>query len=249
MKTQTAARYVDANTLQPATSSNVLSFRASRVATRVALPAAILVLAVSMCFTGNANAQPAATPSSSPATAGQKIPPILLPATLTTALDSKKKKQGDEVVLKSVAIVHLADGRLIARGAKITGHVTEATVRSGSDAQSSLGIVFDKIELADGKTLSVTGTILAIGPNPNPSDSADNGGVGYGGMNQTLQHATPTAGGTDKVVPILTDDSVGVQGIKNLQLGPDGVFKSDQKTVKLGFGSQIVLRALVSAGS
>jgi len=246
MKTQTLVGHFDAVERQPVTTNNVLWFRGSGVAYWAALPVAILMVTIFLCSTDVVAAQQAATPN--PAKAGQKIPDILLPASLTTALDSKKKKAGDEVVLKSVAIVHLADGRLIPRGAKIVGHVTEATIRSGNDTQASLGIVFDKIDLADGSTLPVTGKILAIAPNPNPSDSADNGGVGYGGMNQTLQHATPTAGGTDKVVPLLTEDSVGVQGIKNLQLS-DGVFKSDQKTVKLGFGSQIVLRAQVAAGS
>lgn len=245
MKTHTLIGDSEATTLHPAT-TNVLSFRGSRLAYWAALPAVILLLAISMCFTTDAAAQQAAAQSS--AMAGHKIPDVLLPASLTASLDSKKKKVGDEVVLKSVAIVHLADGRLIPRGAKIVGHVTQATSRSGSESQSSLGIVFDKIDLADGSTLPVNGKILAVAPNPNPSDSAENGGVGYGGMNQTLQHATPTAGGVDKVVPILTEDSVGVQGIKNLQLS-DGVFKSDQKTVKLGFGSQIVLRAEVTAGS
>lgn len=249
MDPPTVDESADATRLQPATSCDVLSFRRrSRTTYLTLLPAVALLLALSMCIAKPADAQQATASSQTPATAHKRLPDILLPATLTAALDSKKKKPGDEVVLKSVAIVHLADGRLIPRGAKIVGHVTEATTRSGSGAQSSLGIVIDKIDLADGTTLAVTGKILAVAPNPNPP-SSEEGGVGYGGMNQTLQHATPSAGGTTTVIPMLTEDSVGVQGIKNLQLGPDGVFKSDQKTVKLGFGSQIVLKAQANAGS
>jgi hypothetical protein len=247
MRAPTRVQHADPTGIEPATHTSAL-FRSPRVVYGVAPLAVILLIAISVCVARSAGAQQL-PPSSPAAKAGQKIPDILLPATLTAALDSKKKKAGDEVVLSSAAIVHLADQRLIARGAKIVGHVTEARTRSGGEAQSSLGIVFDKIDLADGRSLPITGIILAVGPNPNPSDSDNSGGVNYSGIEQTLDHATPTAGGFDKVVPILTKDSVGVLGIKNLTLGPDGVFKSDQKTLKLGFGSQIVLRARVAAGN
>jgi hypothetical protein len=242
MKTQTVDQNSDAIELLPATSSHVSSFRGLRAVCRIALPAAILLLAVSVCAPTNAGAQ-AAAPSSA---AGQKITQILIPASLTSSVDAKKKKPGEEVVVKTAGNVRLADGTMISRGAKIVGHVTEAKARSGSDAQSSLGIVFDKIDMSGGKTLAITGVIQAFAPNPNPDQGE---GVNYGGMNQTLQHSTPTAGGSSPVIPILSEDSVGVQGIKNLQLGSDGVFKSDQKTVKLDYGSQVVLRAQLASGS
>jgi hypothetical protein len=245
MKTQTVDQNADRTEFQPATSSHVLSFRGFRAVYRIALSAAILLLAISVCTATNAGAQAAAPSSPNPA-AGQKVTQILIPASLTSSLDAKKKKPGEEVVVKTAGNVRLADGTVISRGAKVVGHVTESKTRSGSEAQSSLGIVFDKINLSDGKTLAITGVIQAFAPNPN-SDQGD--GVNYGGMNQTLQHSTPSAGGTSPVVPILSEDSVGVQGIKNLQLGSDGVFKSDQKTVKLDYGSQVVLRAQLASGS
>jgi len=244
MKTQTLDQRADVIELQPATSSHVLSFRGLRAICRIALPAAFLLLAVSMSAPKSAAAQ-AATASSQSPTAGQAAQ-ILIPASLTSSVDAKKKKPGEEVVVKTAGNVRLADGTVISRGAKVVGHVTEAKARSGSEAQSSLGIVFDKIDLSDGKILAITGVIQAFAPNPNPEQGE---GVNYGGMNQTLQHSTPTAGGTSPVIPILSADSVGVQGVKDLQLGSDGVFKSDQKTVKLDFGSQVVLRAQLASGS
>jgi hypothetical protein len=244
MKTQTVDQHADAIEFQPATSSHVLSFRALRAIYRIALPAAFLLPAVSLCAPANAGAQAAMSSSQNPG-AAQKVTPILIPASLTSSVDAKKKKPGEEVVVKTAGNVRLADGTVISRGAKVVGHVTEAKARSGSE-QSSLGIVFDKIDLSDGKTLAITGVIQAFAPNPNPDQGE---GVNYGGMNQTLQHSTPTAGGTSAAIPILSEDSVGVQGIKNLQLGSDGVFKSDQKTVKLDYGSQVVLRAQVASGS
>jgi hypothetical protein len=245
MKTQTVNQHADGIEFQPATSSHVLSFRTFRAVYRIAVSAAILLLAIFTCAATNAGAQTAAASSPGPS-AGQKVSQILIPASLAASVDAKKKKPGEEVVLKTAGNVRLADGTVISRGAKIVGHVTEAKARSGSETVSSLGIVFDKISLSDGKTLPITGVIQAFAPNPNPDQGE---GVGYGGMNQTLQHATPSAGGTSPVVPILSEDSVGIQGIKNLQLGSDGVFKSDQKTVKLDYGSQVVLRAQVASGS
>lgn len=245
MKTRTVDQPADGIEVQPATSSHVLSFRGLRAVHRIALPAAMLLLAIAACAATNAAAQAAAPSSQSPA-AGQKVTQILIPASLTSSVDSKKKKPGEEVVVKTAGNVRLADGTTISRGAKIVGHVTEAKARSGSDAQSLLGIVFDKIDMSGGKTLAITGIIQAFAPNPNPDQGE---GVNYGGMNQTLQHSTPTAGGSSPVIPILSEDSVGVQGIKNLQLGSDGVFKSDQKTVKLDYGSQVVLRAQLVSGS
>jgi hypothetical protein len=245
MKTQTVDQHTDAIEFQPATSSRVLSFPDLRAVYRITLPAACLLLAIFTCATTNAGAQAAAPSSPSPA-AGQKVTQILIPSYLTSSIDSKKKKPGEEVVVKTAGNLRLADGTVISRGAKVVGHVTEAKARSGGETESSLGIVFDKIELPAGKTLAITGVIQAFAPNPNPDQGE---GVNYGGMNQTLQHSTPTAGGTSPVVPILSEDSVGIQGIKNLQLGSDGVFKSDQKTVKLEYGSQVVLRAQLASGT
>ncbi|MGA9980463.1 MAG: hypothetical protein WBQ08_17720 [Candidatus Sulfotelmatobacter sp.] len=242
MKTQTADQHADAIEFQPATSSQVLSFRGLRAVYRIAPPAVVLLLAISLCAATNAGAQ---TSSTSPA-AGQKVTQILIPSFLTSSVDAKKKKPGEEVVVKTAGNVRLPDGTVISRGAKVIGHVTEAKARSGSETESSLGIVFDKIDMSGGKTLAITGVIQAFAPNPNPEEGE---GVNYGGMNQTLQHSTPTAGGTSPVVPILSEDSVGIQGIKNLQLGSDGVFKSDQKTVKLDYGSQVVLRAQLAGGN
>ncbi|HLW86333.1 MAG TPA: hypothetical protein VKR60_14030 [Candidatus Sulfotelmatobacter sp.] len=244
MKTQTVDEHADAIELRPATSS-VLSFGGTCAAYRIALPAAILLLTVSLCLARNAGAQQAAMPSQSAGVAGQKTTQVVIPAFLTASLDSKKRKAGDEVVLKTAGAVHLADGTVIPKGAKVVGHVTEAKARSGSETESSLGIEFDKIDLAEGKTLAIKGVVQAAAPNPN---SESGGGVDYSGMNQTLQHATPSAGGTVAVAPVLTEQSVGVQGIKNLQLGSDGVFKTDGKSVKLDYGSQIVLRAQTAGG-
>ncbi len=171
---------------------------------------------------------------------------FLIGGTLAVALDSKKTKPGEEVEIKTIGDERLSDGTLIPHGTKVIGHVTEAKARSGGDAESSLGIAFDKVELKGGKTLAIAGVIWAVGPAPEPKSG---GGVDYGffGMIQAVEH---TQAGTQwPATPGLNGDSVGVVGIKGLELSSDGVLKSGDKTVKLDFGAQIILRAQFAGGN
>jgi hypothetical protein len=220
----------------PAPSTQALSFRNPRVAGSITLSAAILLLAISMCAANTAHAQTSTT-------AGQKT--ILIPLSLSTSLDSKKRKSGEEVVVKVAANVSLPGGSVISRGTKVVGHVTEAKARSGGDSESSMTIAFDKINTQDGKTLAISGVMQAVGPNPNQSSSG--GGVNYAGLNQTVEHSQ--AGSADAPTMLLNQDSVGVHGIDHLALGTDGVLRSDGKQVKLESGAQILLRAQVPTGS
>jgi len=240
VKKQTVDEPADRVNLQPARGCAVLPFRGPCVVYKIALPMLILLLAATSVAGNSAAQQPANPSSKNPVGDGQQATQILIPAFLDTSLDSRKWKPGAEMVVKTAGTVHLTHQEIISRGTKIVGHVTEAKTRSGSDTESSLGIVFDKIILPDGKTRSITGVIRAVAPNPNPPESG--GVVSYDDIAQTITHSTPSAGGSSSVIPILTEDSVGVQGIKNLQLGPDGVFRSSGKTVKLETRSQIILR-------
>jgi len=174
-----------------------------------------------------------------------KTKQFLMGETLAAALDSKKTKPGEEVVIKTVGDERLSDGTLIPHGTKVIGHVTEAKSRAGGDAESSLGIAFDKVELKD-KTLAITAVMRAVGPAPEPKSG---GGVDYGffGMMQAIEHAQ--TGTQWPATPGLNGDSAGVVGIKGLGLSSDGVLKSGDKTVKLDFGSQIILRAQFSGGN
>ncbi len=213
-----------------------------RVACRIALAAAILPLAIFMCAPKSAVAQQVATPSQSPGVSGQKSGQIFIPVTLTAGLDSKKRKVGDEVIVKTAAAVHLTDGTVIPRGEKVVGHVTEAKARSAGDSESLLAIVFDKINLPEGKAMAIKGTMQAVAPRP---DDSSGGGIGYGDLKQMATHASE--GGGASTAPLLDDQSVGVHGIKDLQLTADGVLKSDGKTVKLEYGSQVMVRAMVGS--
>jgi len=159
---------------------------------------------------------------------------------LTKPLDSKKLKEGDPVEAKLTGGITLPNGTPVARGAKVIGHVTESKARSKNDAQSSLGISFDKIVLGAGEDEPIKGVAQAAAPNPN-GDLGTGGAVDYGNSMKAAA-ATPAAPDMSKPpVKLLNDQSVGVLGIKNLQLGPDGVFTFSGKEVKLDTGTRILL--------
>jgi hypothetical protein len=169
------------------------------------------------------------------------IVPIL--TRLATPLDSKKKKSGDEVELRTTAAASLPDGTAVPSGAKIIGHVTDAKAKGKGDAESSLGIAFDKIEIK-GKTVAITGVIRAVGPNASeqPEERVD-----YGpSMNSDMRNMSTAASGVPPVL-LITEHSLGVTGIKTLSLSSNGTLHSDESAVKLGSNAQVLIVAKVAA--
>ena len=171
-----------------------------------------------------------------------------MPAELTKSLDSKKLKEGDPVTGRITADLNMRDGGSIPRGSKLTGHVTEAKARSKGDAQSELGMVFDKISLPNGKDLAIKGTLQAVAPNPNASAEqystagpAMMPGHETGGAAGTTPPPLPNAPNQPSSSPILNGQSKGVLGIHNLQMGENSVLTSSGKEVKLDSGSQMIV--------
>ena len=219
----------------------------------------MVMLAASLCLGQSTNtAQPTQAPAhtSSSASPSQTTPPAstakgrgVMPVELTKSLDSKKLKEGDAVTGKIAADLRLKDGTQIPRGSKVTGHVTEAKARSRGDAQSALGIVFDKISLPSGKDIAIKGEIQAVAPNPNPSTQPDTS-VGVGMM---AGHEGGSAGTTPPPMssaptsqqsghPLLNPQSKGVLGIRNLELGENSVLISSGKNVSLDSGTQLMVQ-------
>jgi hypothetical protein len=245
MKTQTIDHQVLATTFSNANHNHADAFVASRLACRTAVTLACMLLTTSLCLHKNAAAQQTLL-SATPAVA-QKAMNAEIPVFLDKSIDSKKLKSGEEIDGKVATNVQLKDGTVISRGAKVVGHVTEAKARSNGDAESALGIVFDKINLPGGKDLPITSVVQAVGPNPNAQINTG-GGIDYGGMNEMTEKSAAPRSSFTAPVPRLNDQSVGVLGIKNLQLGTDGVLTSNQKTVRLDSGTQLMVQAQI-AGS
>jgi len=242
MKAQIIDQYAEETPACIGRTSNAGALLPSRSASRTAAVFGCMLLATSfLCLDKNATAQQASVAASR--TAAQKGMSAEIPLQLAKSMDSKKLKAGDEVDGKTATILHLSDGTLVSRGTKVVGHVTQAKARSSGDAESALGIVFDKISLPNGMELAITSVIQAVAPNPNAG--VDTGGsISGGGLNEMTEKSTMSQSAQPSA-PLLNDRSVGVLGIKNLRLGADGVLSSDQKAVKLDSGTQILVQARI----
>lgn len=232
---------------------------------RFAIYAAFL-LTTTIGFAQSNSTTPQASPtttvsSASNASASGAEPSMLrgvFPVATTKTLDSKKLHEGDKIVCTSVALVRMANGLTIHSGAEVIGHVVQAQARSKGDAESSLAIQFDQIQLPNGKSISMKGVVQAVAPNPG-GDSGPNTGAaspgtmpGPGGETLMPPGSNTAVAGPDSgvhplnnrgAIPLLTSQSTGVLGLRNLEMDKNSVLTSSGKEVKLNQGIRILVRA------
>jgi hypothetical protein len=207
---------------------------------RVSSGALVVLLASLMCFGQTATPAPTPPQAATPKAIGHGA----FPVKVTKTLDSSKLNEGDAVEVETAGSFKLADGTLVSQGTKLTGHVVASKARAKGDAESELTVVFDKLNLENGKQLVVKGSVQAVFPPPDEpipgvavSTMSKSGGPGYqpsdikSGSN-TVVYA--------KLQPSMNPQSVGVQGIHDLQLS-DGVLSSKGKNVKLGSGVRMIV--------
>jgi hypothetical protein len=81
---------------------------------------------------------------------------------LSSSIDSKKCKPGDEVTAHTTEAVKSEGKTVIPKGSKVVGHVTQASARAKGQSDSALGIVFDKAILKNGQEVPLNVAIQAI---------------------------------------------------------------------------------------
>jgi hypothetical protein len=87
-----------------------------------------------------------------------------LQAELSKSIDAKKAKSGDEVTARLTQDVK-TDGKVVLhKGSKLVGHITEAQEKNKANAESRLGMVFDKAVLKGGEEVAFNGVIQALAP-------------------------------------------------------------------------------------
>jgi len=149
-------------------------------------------------------------------------------ATLLTAVDARHSKPGDQVIARTTQDVK-QDGHVVLRkGTKLMGHVTQAEARSKSNAESSVGVVFDNAVMKGGQQAPIHLGIQALAATANqtsaamgndtamlaPSGSAAGsgraaGGGLLGGTGGAVGGATSGAGMVDGTVGQTTNGAVG----------------------------------------
>lgn len=81
-------------------------------------------------------------------------------------LDSKTARAGDQVVLKTNRKIKTADGMVIPKGSRLIGHVTEVQAHSRQQAESHMGLEFDRVELRGGQSMAIHSIIESVQPSP-----------------------------------------------------------------------------------
>jgi len=133
------------------------------------------------------------TAAAGPAAQGAKIAPgSVIPVELTTTVDAKKAKTGDEVVARVTQDMKTNSGEvLVAKDTKIMGHVTAAQPRTKEQKESELGIAFDHAMTKTGEMQQPMSIQAIIAPLNNTS----------GGDNGSSQ-GTPATGGSTASSPM-----------------------------------------------
>jgi hypothetical protein len=192
-----------------------------------------------------------ATPSGTPVAVGRGA----FPVKITKTLDSGKLKEGGTLEVETAGSFKLPDGTLVPKGSKLMGHIVASKARSHGDSESELTLMFDRLNIVNGRQLSVKGTVQAVFPPPDevdpgvpaastsPGANSPNGGaVGitpdYKPMTEIKTGADTTTGG--RPGSVAEPNSVGVHGIDNLQL-QNGILTSKGKQVKLGSGDRMIV--------
>jgi len=104
-------------------------------------------------------------------------------AALSSPIDSKKCKAGDPVNAHTTEAAKSEGKTVIPKGAKLVGHVTQASARGKGESESALGIVFDKAILKNGQEIALTNvTIQAIASAESSASAAGADMDAMGGM-------------------------------------------------------------------
>lgn len=125
---------------------------------------------------GSNGAHPAQTDS--PAAAPRIAPGSVIPVQLTSTLDAKKAKTGEQVTAKVTRDLKSSDGMmLMPKDTEIVGHITEAQAKNKQDKQSQVGIVFDHAVMKDGNVSYPMSIQAVISPQVFQNQNSGNNGA------------------------------------------------------------------------
>src|SRR5258708_10750836 len=148
---------------------------------------------------GGASASTAASAQNGQAS-GSVTSGMAFNAELSSPVDSKKCKPGDAVNAHTTEAVKSEGKTIIPKGAKLVGHVTQASARAKGESESALGIVFDKAILKNGQEIPLSAGIQALasaqsGVSAAGSDMDTTGGMGASGAGSGMAGGRGAVGG------------------------------------------------------
>ena len=221
------------------------------VALIVLVAAGLVATQTSVAQTQTAAGAPAASPE--------------IHAVLEKIVHPKKVKVGDEVVARLTEPTKLKDGTELAKGSHIVGKVTEVKMKPDKEGPSKLGLLFDKVQLKDGKDIPLTMALVSVAPHWEPGSvdpvAAENGAASAGRVSQMSQASgrADASAGSDtltKGLGIRSATSVspdamrpGVSYVQDVTMAsysmgqPGTILQSSKTTVYLDSGSRLLLLA------
>lgn len=146
----------------------------------VALAFSSLSLSQNTAAAQSGNATQARSPQESRTATPRIAPGSVIPVQLTTTVDAKKAKTGEQVRAKVTQDLRSSNGMmLMPKNTEIIGHITEAQAKNKQDKESQLGIVFDHAVTQNGNVSYPLSIQAVISPqvfqNPN---NGNNGNAG-----------------------------------------------------------------------
>lgn len=115
-----------------------------------------------------------------------------LAAELQKAVDVRKAKVGDEVVLKTTQAIKSNGRTVVGKGARLLGRVTDVAQKSGNSA-SRIGILFDRLEHGS-LAVPITATISSVTSATASTRSREDDG--FATDTAASSRSTTTAGGS-----------------------------------------------------
>jgi hypothetical protein len=121
---------------------------------------------------------------------------LQLVAQLQNSLDVRKVKEGDRVILKTTKAIQANGEVLIKKGATLIGHVAHAQKKSKEHNQSSLSLVFDRLE-SGSLSLPINANITAITQSASLAQVDDTmfGASQTNGLSGTVSRPSQSSGG------------------------------------------------------
>lgn len=116
-------------------------------------------------------------------------------AELSSPVDTKKCKPGDPVNGRTTEAVKSEGKTVIPKGSKLVGHVTQASARAKREAESSLGIVFDKAILKNGEEIPLNVAIQALASAQSSASAAGSELDTMGGLSGSAAGSGMSGGG------------------------------------------------------
>src|SRR5438132_7095372 len=141
-------------------------------------------------------------------------------AALSSPVDSEKCKPDKPVNARTTEAVKSEGKSVIPKGAKVIGHVTQASARAKGESESALGIVFDKVILKNSQEIPLSVGIQAIAAAQNNASAAGSdmdvmgsmGASAAGSGRGALGGVTSAAGGAVGAVTNTAASAGGVAG-------------------------------------